>query len=177
MKTEYKVFIGIGLLTLVIIVGGVWFSDKKEVENRKRLSKPMMGEKMADLGAQHVARDKMHPVYNSNPPTSGWHWGDGVAGPGIKDELVPDELVLHSMEHGAAVVWYRDDLPQSDVDKIKSAFQSASGKKIMLARRDLDVPVALTSWGYLLKLDTVDEVIIKEFIETNNDRAPEKAPV
>ena len=47
----------------------------------------------------------------------------------------------------------------------------------MLARKDLDVPVALTSWGYLLKLDTVDEATIKEFIETNNDRAPEKAPI
>ena len=81
------------------------------------------------------------------------------------------------MEHGAAVVWYREGLEQAETDKIKRAFNSASGKKIMLARKDLDVPVALTSWGYLLKLQTVDEAKIKEFIETNNDRAPEKAPV
>ena len=47
----------------------------------------------------------------------------------------------------------------------------------MLARKDLGVPVALTSWGYLLKLQTIDESVIKEFIETNNDRAPEKAPI
>ena len=176
MKTEYKVFAGIGLLTLVIIVSGVWLSSKKGIENKERQNKPLMGEKMADEGAGHVARDKAHPAYKSNPPTSGPHWV-GVAGPGIKDELVPDELVLHSMEHGAAVVWYRDDLPQSDVEKIKEAFNNSSGKKIMLARKDLDVPVALTSWGYLLKLDTVDETKIKEFIETNNDRAPEKAPI
>ena len=81
------------------------------------------------------------------------------------------------MEHGAVVVWYREDLAQSDVDKIKETFNNASGKKMMLARKDLDVPVALTSWGYLLKLQTIDEAKIKEFIETNNDRAPEKAPV
>ena len=98
----------------------------------------------------------------------------GVAGAGIKNEAVPDELILHSMEHGAAVVWYKSDLPQSDIDKIKEAFNSASGKKIMLPRKDLDIPVALTSWNYLLKLDTVDGSVIKEFIETNNDRAPEK---
>lgn len=177
MTTEHKIIGGIVLLTLVILVGGIWLSDKKGTENRDKMSRPMMGEKIANLGAAHVARNKSHPAYNSNPPTSGWHWGDGVAGPGIKTEAVPDELILHSMEHGAAVVWYREGLEQSEVNKIKEAFNSSSGKKIMLPRKDLDVPVALTSWGYLLKLETIDEVKIKEFIETNNDRAPEKAPI
>ncbi|KKQ03645.1 MAG: hypothetical protein US18_C0014G0005 [Parcubacteria group bacterium GW2011_GWB1_36_5] len=176
MTTEHKVFIGIGLLTLVIIVGGVWFSNKEEIKNTEKLSKAMMGEKMVDEGAGHVARDKAHPAYKSNPPTSGPHWV-GVAGPGIKTESVADELVLHSMEHGAAVVWYREGLEQTEIDKIKIAFNNSSGKKIMLARKDLDVPVALTSWNYLLKLDMIDGEKIKEFIETNNDRAPEKAPI
>ena len=176
MKTEYKVYIGIGLLTLIIIIGGTWLSSKEGEKNSEKLSKSMMGEKMADEGAERVGRNEAHSAYKSNPPTSGPHWV-GVAGPGIKTEPVADELVLHSMEHGAAVVWYREGLDQSDVDKIKEAFNNSSGKKIMLARKDLDVPVALTSWGYLLKLQTVDESKIKEFIETNNDRAPEKAPI
>lgn len=176
MTTEHKVFGVIGLLTLVIIVGGVWLSSKKGIENSEKLSKPMMGEKMVDEGAGHIAKGKDHLAYKSNPPTSGPHWL-GTVGAGIKNEPVPDELVLHSMEHGAVVLWYREDLPESDVGKIKSAFQNASGKKIMLPRKDLDVPVALTSWGYLLKLETIDEEKIKEFIETNNDRAPEKAPI
>jgi len=176
MKTDHKVIGGIALLTLFIMAGGIWLSDKKGAQNSERLSRPMMGEKMPDLGAAHVARGKSHPSYNSNPPTSGWHWAD-VAGPGVKDEPVPDELVLHSMEHGAAVVWYREGLEQNEVDKIKEAFNNSSGKKIMLSRKDLDTPIALTSWNYLLKLDIIDEGKIKEFIETNNDRAPEKAPI
>ena len=178
MKTEHKIITGVVLLTLIIVVGGMWLSSQNAVERTEQLSKPMMGEKMPDQGAVHVARGESHPPYNSNPPTSGWHW-TGVAGGGIKDEAkdVPDELVLHSMEHGAAVVWYKNDLPQEDISKIRSAFQSASGKKIMIPRENLAVPVALTSWGYLLKLNTIDEATIKEFIETNNDRAPEKAPI
>jgi hypothetical protein len=176
MTTEHKIIGGIGLLTLVIIVGGVWLSSKEGEKTSQKLSKPMMGEKMMDEGAIHVARNETHLAYSSNPPTSGPHWA-GVAGPGIKDKPVADELVLHSMEHGAVVVWYRSDLSQEDVDKIKEAFNSASGKKIMLPRASLDVPVALTSWGYLLKLEIIDGGVIKEFIETNNDRAPEKAPI
>ncbi len=176
MTTEHKVIGGIILLTLIIIFGGIWLASNSATTNNARLSRSMMGEKMADEGAAHVARNETHSAYKSNPPTSGPHWA-GVAGAGIKDESVPDELVLHSMEHGAAVVWYREGLEQSEIDKIKEAFNSSSGKKIMLARKDLDVPVALTSWNYLLKLDTVDETKIREFIETNNDRAPEKAPI
>ena len=110
-----------------------------------------MGEKISDMGAIHVK--KMNLIKNTiqilplQVRIGLWR----VAGAGIKDEIVPDELILHSMEHGAVVVWYREDLEQSDIDKIKVAFQNASGKKIMLARKDLDVPVALTSWNYLFK--------------------------
>src|SRR3989344_3346899 len=176
MKTEYKVYIGIGLLTLIIIIGGTWLSSKEGEKNSEKLSKSMMGEKMADEGAEHVGRNETHSAYKSNPPTSGPHWV-GVAGPGIKTEAVPDELVLHSMEHGAAVVWYREGLESSELEKIKTAFNDASGKKIMLPRKDLDVPVALTSWGRVLPLDTIDYGKIRSFIETNNNRAPEKAPI
>lgn len=175
--TEKKIYIGFGLLTLIILVGGVWLLSSQGAKEQEKLTKGLLGEKMQDLGAPHVSRGQSHPSYNSNPPTSGWHWGDGTAGPGIKEGPVPDELVLHSMEHGAVVVWYKDDLLKEDVEKIRSAFNDASGKKIMLPRKDLDVPIALTSWNYLLKLKTIDGAKIKEFIETNNDRAPEKAPI
>ncbi len=176
METDKKVVIGIVLLTLVIIFGGTWLSSKKGVADRERLSKPLVGEKIALLESSHVLEGQPHQAYNSNPPTSGPMWS-GVAGAGIKSEPAPDELMVHSMEHGAAVVWYKEGLEQGEVDKIKKAFFDSTGKKIMLSRKDLDVPVALTSWGYLLKLQTVDESKIKEFIETNNDRAPESAPI
>src|SRR3990167_10165114 len=119
MKTDHKIIIGVVLLTVVMVVGFSLLSGKKATENTDRLSRPLMGEKIADLGAQHVKEGELHEPYNSNPPTSGPHWV-GVAGPGIKTEPVPDELILHSMEHGAAVVWYREGLAQSDIDKIKN---------------------------------------------------------
>ncbi len=176
MATEHKVTVGIVLVTLLMILGGVWYSGRDAAKQKERETIPLMGEKMPDDGAKHVGESEVHPPYSSNPPTTGWHWV-GTAGPGIKGEPVADELVLHSMEHGAAVVWYKQGLPVEDVERIKDAFGKASGKKIMLPRENLDVPVALTSWGYLLKLSEIDEDKIKEFIETNNNRAPEDEPI
>lgn len=175
VSTERKVYIGIGLLSLIILVGGVWFLSVQDTKEQSKLNKPLLGEEIQIQGAEHVA-GKEHQAYNSNPPTSGPMW-DGTAGPGIKDKEIDDELMVHSMEHGAAVVWYKADLPKTDVEKITNAFQSASGKSIMLPRKNLDVPIALTSWGRLLTLKTIDTAKIKEFIATNSDRAPEKAPI
>lgn len=177
MTTEHKVIGGIGVATLLILIGAIWMLTAQDAKQQAKNSKPFVGEKIADMGSQHVPRDQSHAEYNSNPPTSGPHWGDGVAGPGIKDQPVPDELLLHSMEHGGAILWYKDDLAQTDVDRLKNVFNDASGKKIMLARKNLDVPVALTVWNYQLKLAAIDEAKIKEFIETNNDRAPEKEAI
>lgn len=176
MKTEHKVTIGIILLTVLIILGGTLLTSRQSKEESQRKSVPLMGEKMPDLGGQHIAHGEKHAAYNSNPPTSGPHWAD-VAGGGIKDAPVPDELMLHSMEHGAAVVWYREGLPQSDIEQITQAFNATPGKKIMVPRKDLDTPVALTSWGHLLKLNSIDQNTIEQFIATNNDRTPEKAPI
>ena len=178
MTTEHKVIGGIGLVTLVILVGGIWFLGSQGTKEQEKLNKSFVGEKVEAAGnGFHVKRGESHPPYNTNPPASGPHWGDGVAGAGIHDKEVPDELLVHSLEHGAAILWYKSDLSQDQVEKLKNIFSEASGKKIMVPRKDLDVPVALTSWGWMLKLQSIDEAKIKEFIETNNDRAPEKAPI
>jgi len=176
MTSERKIIGGIGLLTLVILVGGVWLLSAQDAKEEKKTATPLMGKEYS-TSAQHVPRGEKHEEYNSNPPNSGPHWGDGVAGPGIKDNEVPDELLVHSLEHGAAILWYKSDLPQDQIETLKNAFNETSGKKIMVPRKNLDVPVALTSWGRVLKLKTIDVSQIKAFLETNNDRAPEKAPI
>lgn len=177
ISNEHKVMIGIGLATIAVLVGGVFFISGQDTKQKEKENKPLMGQKIADMGSIHIKQGESHVEYNSNPPTSGPHIGNGVGGAGIHDKEVPDELLVHSLEHGAAIVSYKADLTKEDVEKIKSAFDEASGKKIMVPRKNLDVPVALTSWNYLLKLKTIDATKIKEFIETNNDRAPEKAPI
>jgi len=56
MTTEHKIIGGIILLTLAIMSGGIWWSSKGAEERKEQLSRPMMGEKMPDLGAVRIRR-------------------------------------------------------------------------------------------------------------------------
>ncbi len=172
MSTEQKIILSGTLATLIILAGVTWLA----YQPTKRLQSPALGKEMPDQGSPHIAVGEQHPPYNSNPPTSGWMYGE-TAGPGIKDQEVPDERLLHSMEHGGVIVYYKADLSQNQIDQVKKVFNDASGKKILVPRKNLDVPVALTSWRRLLKLQTIDGLKIKEFININSGRGLENGPI
>jgi hypothetical protein len=176
MTTEHKMIGGVVLLTLSLIVGWAWLSDSKATEEKERLGQPPLGEAVADDGASHVPVGT-EVAYKSNPPVGGPHYALTQRA-GIYNEAIPDGKLVHSLEHGAVILWYKSDLAQEAIEKLKEIYRStAISKKIMVPRESLDVPVALTSWGRILKLETIDEEKIKEFMLVNHDRAPEKAPL
>lgn len=177
MTTEQKVYVGLSLLTIVLLIGGVWFATRQDAKLIEKESQPLAGKEVAIQNAVHVSEGESHEEYSTNPPTSGPHYGSGVAGAGIHEEEVADELLVHSLEHGAVILSYKADLPEEEVARLTDVFTSAAGKKIMVPRENLDVPVALTSWGRILKLKEINEASIKNFIEVNSDRGPEKASI
>lgn len=68
-------------------------------------SKPLPGQKLADLGRGHV------PIgtaveYNSNPPTSGKHYEDWVRA-GVYEDPKDDRNLVHSLEHGYIIMSYK----------------------------------------------------------------------
>lgn len=176
MTTETKVIIGVVIVTVITLGGGIWLLSAQGTKEQTKLSKPLIGEAIASQGANHVPAGTKEE-YNSNPPTSGPHYTNSQPA-GIYDKPVPDGNLIHSMEHGAVILWYKSDISASDSAKLKSVFTNIPvSKKIMVPRDNLDVPLALTSWGRLLKLEAIDETQIKNFMETNEDRGPEKAPL
>lgn len=171
MTTEHKVFIGIGLATVLIMAGGIFLFTKQD----ERLSKPLLGQEIKVESRNHLP-DGTQITYNSNPPAGGDHYAIPQHA-GIYDKPPADGNLVHSLEHGAVILWYKADLSKSDVEKLKNIFNQISGKGIMVPRKNLDVPVAVTSWGRLLKLQTIDEKQIKAFFETNMNRGLEQAPI
>jgi hypothetical protein len=107
--------------------------------------------------------------YNTVPPTSGQHYNQAGLAPatwGIKDSTLPNEVTTHNLEHGGIVIGYAN-LSAAETDQLKSivrALMNGTYRKIILEPYPLtNAKVALTSWGWLLNLQSVDQIQIVQF--------------
>jgi hypothetical protein len=127
------------------------------------------GERFASQGNRHVALGAEVPGYNSDPPTSGPHTNElapwGTYGP---DEAPHDQRVLHNMEDGGVVLWYR---PAGDVDATEARIAALeevarSYRRIVIAPRpDMPTDFALTAWQRLQRFEAIDEEAMRAFID------------
>ena len=83
------------------------------------------------------------------PPTSGQHW-NGWVSCGFYTAAVPDERIVHNMEHGNIIVHY--NLPDpAQVDELRDAYDSIGETGSWGVARPYDaIPegtIALTTWG------------------------------
>ena len=174
ISTEHKVFIGVGVATVVIIISGIFLASNQD----ERLNKPLLGNEVQVSENHMPAGTKI--AYNSNPPAGGDHYGSDTTHAGMYDtsHIPADGYLVHSLEHGAVILWYNPkNLSNDQIGKLKGLFSAVGGKSIMTPRVSLPVPVALSSWGRILKLEDVDEKQIKSFFATNMYRGPEQAPI
>jgi len=120
------------------------------------------------LSAEHIV-PPAKGNYNTVPPTSGQHYNQTGVAPaswGIKDSNLPNEVTTHNLEHGGIVIGYANLTP-AETDQLKSivrTMMNGTYRKIILEPYPLtDSKVALTSWGWLLKLQSVDQIQIVQF--------------
>jgi uncharacterized protein DUF3105 len=131
-----------------------------------------IGTQQALQSAEHIA-STAHGSYNTVPPTSGQHWSQAGLAPtgwGIKDSTLANEVTTHNLEHGGIVIGYANLTP-AETDQLKSivrAMMNGTYRKIVLEPYPLtDAKIALTSWGWLLKLQNVDQIQIVQFTRSH----------
>ncbi|MDP4001251.1 MAG: DUF3105 domain-containing protein [bacterium] len=160
------------LLVLVVVivvlgVGVILFLTSNE--SAKDL--PAVGEEFSILGANHINVGAEHEEYNSNPPTSGSHYAQAAAW-GFYDEELPDEQLIHSLEHGGIWISYKDVDDQTK-EYLNFIARKNSGSVIVTPRPENDTKISLASWGRLENLDEFDENKINNFIRSNKNKSPE----
>jgi hypothetical protein len=146
------------------------------VANRTRPSSGP-GEYFPPQSRDHIAVGAPHPVYNSDPPTGGWHY-DTPWNPGFYETPVADEYLVHNLEHGYIVISY-DCSKLSDCESTKTQIRQLlqrynNWKIIAVPRKNADAAIALTSWGWLEKLNGYDAAKMTAFINVHRDQGPEK---
>jgi FtsP/CotA-like multicopper oxidase with cupredoxin domain len=144
----------------------------KDAELPKAVSLSNVVEDYEIQGTQHVAiGQKNHDAYNSNPPSSGWHYAKAPKW-GIYKKEIPDESALHAVEHGGIWISYTG-VTDEQIDELVSIQKTNNGAVIMSPREKNDTSIAVVSWGKVMKLDEVNTELIQEFINVNKNNTHE----
>jgi len=163
---------GIGVVVIAIFSIIIWQGVR-----------PAAGEPIQIMteSSQHIPMDSDPGEYNSDPPTSGPHYPE-EARAGFydgNDYTFPAGYLVHNLEHGYVIFWYNCDLLDETgctnlKDQIQSVMNDLGGTKLIAYPwPSLDVPLVMTSWGRLQRLETFDSEQAKAFYRANLNRAPE----
>jgi hypothetical protein len=124
-------------------------------------------------GSQH----KTGPLtYEQSPPVAGehnpnWQTCNGIVYP----EPIANEHAVHSMEHGSVWITYKPGLPQDQVDALAAKVEGKE-KMLLSPYAGLSNNISLQAWGYQLKVDSVDDPRIDEFIKALRVNASIEGP-
>ncbi len=135
--------------------------------------------------AQHL--DDCTPVtYETNPPSGGNHWGKWAAFKKYT-QVVPREMYVHSMEHGAVVLAYRceGECPEV-VAALEKVFDEATGDPLCVTQGsgpktrliitedpELDTPIAASAWGATYTATCIDTASLAAFVAQMHAKGPE----
>lgn len=164
------------VVILAIIFGALFLIAKTVSRERENLIENLPGQFFQEQGKAHINPGIEHEPYNSNPPTSGSHWSN-PANAGIYDEELPDEQLVHNLEHSHIWISYKPDLDSDTIEKLEKIAKDFGSKIVVTPRSKNDSVITLAAWQYLLKLDNFNEQAINDFIKVHRGKSgPESIP-
>lgn len=162
------VIAGVGV---AVSAGGGDGQDKAELEALLTAGDCRVDER-TDPGRDHVAR----PTFKVDPPAGGDHQpraaGAGVYDP---DDVPSDGELVHALEHGFVILWYRPGIDEDELTALEDVADQDPEATLVVPRESLDVPVAATAWHRrLLCPNGFEKTPLVEFVKAYRDKGPEK---
>jgi len=164
------------LLVILAIIYGVYLLSKSSEPEGEDFSRavPVLADR------NHIA-DGAEPAvaYNSNPPTSGQHYGT-PARPGFRESIIADGNLIHSLEHGLVWVAYHPRIGE-EAEKLRDITGPLT---VVTSREANDTDIAVAAWGRLDIFNLEDGTIdgadlqrISDFVKRYSNKAPERIPL
>ncbi|MGH2706070.1 MAG: DUF3105 domain-containing protein [Actinomycetota bacterium] len=174
-----KVVTAVAVATLIVaaaVVGVILVrSSNQNVAQSAKAAGCSADRTFDDQGQTHIRQGESHPAYNSNPPTSGWHYAS-PAGWGDYDQRVETETLVHNLEHGGVVVQYKD-LPDRQLDQLLKLVDGYAEGVIVAPNPKIDKPIAITAWRHLMTCQRFSEPVVKDFIKERCGKGPEQVGI
>ena len=119
--------------------------------------------------------------WNTDPPTSGPHYGVATIF-GIYEEPLEPARVVHNLEHGGIFILYGDDVPKATVDELRAFYGDHETGTVMAPLPKLGNQFALGAWNadaeggdaYLAKCEEFDEGAVSNFFRAFQFQGPER---
>jgi hypothetical protein len=136
---------------------------------------------------EHTTSLSERVQYKKNPPTSGRHFLQPTDDAAFT-EAPQDEELVHSLEHGRVIIWFKPSLPEEARANLKALYDADTYQMIMVPRRDMRYAVAATAWnrepepngtGRLLGCRRYNERIfdaLRAFRDEHRSNGPEPVP-
>jgi Protein of unknown function (DUF3105) len=135
-------------------------------------------ESFEDAGNEHVADGTEVDDYNSQPPTSGPHYAT-PADPGLYSSALPEEQLVHNLEHGQIVIYFSPAIPEEMIVELQELVASDPVGLLAVPYAAAASPseVILTAWTHLQRCDGISVEDIDEFRSEFQGRGPENVGV
>jgi hypothetical protein len=173
----------LGVVAVVALLGIGGGGGPSEEEVRASLEAAGCTLQVAEAlpGAHSVEPDDTSETWNTDPPTSGPHYGIAAIF-GIYDEPLQQARVVHNLEHGGIFIQYGDDVPEETVNALRDFYDRHKNGTIMAPLPRLGDEFALGAWvaegeggnGYLAKCTAYDEEAVGAFFDAFQFRGPER---
>jgi len=178
IKTTQKIKNSIIVVIMVgILVGGFIMLTRKspeQIEFEKKVETISLEGKVKEFpieGREHIsARDNVS--YKTNPPTSGDHLAEAKTW-GVYSDEIDDKAAVHGLEHGGIWISYKD-ISDDEIQFLKEIGKNNSQSVIVSPRSENEDKIVIASWGKMMKLESVDKVLIQKYIDTYKNHSPEK---
>ena len=169
----------VGGIVAIVVLGKM--NSQKAVKDLNKLASAagcLPLKNFSDEGNSHVAPPN-RVTYRTNPPTSGNHYGS-TSRTGILPNPLPttlfDENLVHNMEHGHIIIWYKPDLDTALVDRFKTFVRGNPTRRVLVPRAGMDYKVAFTAWTHLVGCNDPNSQVLAvaaKFADLYQGKGPE----
>ncbi len=125
--------------------------------------------------------------YDSDPPSEGKHF-QVPADDGAYEEAPATTQLVHTLEHGRIIIWFKKSLPADDRAGLKALFDDDDYHMVLTPNDTMKYAVAATAWnaapepngtGRLLGCNKFTPEVfdaLRAFTEEHRDNGPETVP-
>jgi hypothetical protein len=130
-------------------------------------------------------------AWATDPPSAGAHFGNWAVW-NFYDKAVNPRMVVHNEEHGGMIMWWGDEVPGTEIDKMYGFYQGDPRGMLGTPYAKLGNKIALTAWtgdpkhyyengnfgvGHIAICPHYDEKAFTAFRDAYRGKGPEGIPL